>query len=297
MSNILIVGAAVEDKYISAGIIDFTDRIVTGNSLRRKRVDPKGSANDIIEKWAECIKEVIETRDPSTIRLGIGIPNLIDYEAGIYLDNDPTRYGSLCNKNIKALLGEKLGIPFQNIRISNVDANLLQGEVFAGAARGYKRSFGITLGVGLGTARFVNNEVQDANFWKLPFKGSIAEEYLSLRYLLKRFAELSGIEVEDLMEMKRYYPHAAVEQAFNEFGTSLGEFIEWIIQTEKPEIVLIGGQMESSYRYFFETATNYLKAKGIRTPIIKAILGEKAYVIGGGATWSDLVLPGQAQFA
>ena len=72
------------------------------------------------------------------VRLGIGIPNEMDYESGIYLDNDPKRYGSLYKQNIKLLLANGLGIDPGNIQIRNEAANFFQGEVFAGPARGYK---------------------------------------------------------------------------------------------------------------------------------------------------------------
>lgn len=287
--ELIIIGAAIEDRYISAGIVDFKTRRVIDKTLRRKRVDPAGSANEIINAWSECFQEVLTLKTSDSIRIGMGIPNLLDYENGIYLSNDPKRYGSLYRLNLKQILGSKLSVPEAHIRIQNVDACFFQGEVFAGAVRGYQKSFGITLGVGLGTARYADGVVEDANLWKSPFKDSIAEDYLSQRWLLKRFHELSGIEVADLVEMKRF-ANEYVEQTFEEFGNNLGEFITNIIQDERPDAICIGGQMESSNRFFFETATNYVKAKGMKTPIIKAILGEKAYVIGTGSLWSTELL-------
>jgi glucokinase len=287
MENVVIVGVAIEDKYISAGVVDLVERKVLSNTLRRKRVNPQGSVEDIINKWVECLKEVISTHPFADIRLGIGIPNLMDYDSGIYLDNDPKRYGSLHMQNIKLLLADRLSIRPDNIRIRNEAANFFLGEVFAGTARGYKRSFGLTLGLGLGSARYVNGVVEDANLWKMPFKGFIAEHYLSVRFLTDRFAELSGIEVSDVQEIKSFHPNPFVEEVFKEFAENLGDFIIHIVRLEEPEIVLIGGQMESSYRFFYDIAVNRVRAAGIQTPIMKAILGERAYVIGAAANWDN----------
>ncbi|WP_207421786.1 ROK family protein [Desertivirga brevis] len=284
-----IIGAAIEDRYISAGIVDFKTRRVIDKTLRRKRVNPAGSADEIISAWTECFQEVLTLKTSDCIRIGMGVPNLLDYENGIYLGNDPKRYGSLYKLNLKQVLGSNLLLPEDQIKIQNVDACFFQGEVFAGAVRGYQRSFGITLGVGLGTARYSEGRVEDANLWKSAFKDSIAEDYLSQRWLLKRFYDLSGIEVADLVEMKRY-ANEFVEKTFEEFGINLGQFITTIIQNERPDAICIGGQMESSNRFFFETATNYVQASGFKTPIIKAILGEKAYVIGTGSLWSTELL-------
>jgi glucokinase len=290
MDDLAIVGAAIEDKYISAGLVDFTDRKVVPNTLRRKRVDPGASADEIIEKWVECIRDVMNLTPEKDLRIGIGIPNLIDYESGLYLDNNPKRYGSLYQKNIKNLLGEQLGISPEGIQIKNIAASFFQGEVFAGAGRGYKRSFGITLGMGLGTARYKDGKVEDANLWKTPFKGSIAEDHLSLRFLVNRFAELSGIEVADVPEIKSFHPNPFVEQTFKEFGENLGDFIIQVANQERPDMILVGGQMESSYRFFFDIAVNRVRAAGITVPIVKAILGERAYVIGAAAIWNELQL-------
>lgn len=287
MSDFVIVGVAIEDKYISAGIVDFVERKVVNNSLRRKRVDPKATADEIINKWVECIREVLQLNPTLDFKLGLGIPNTVDYELGVYLDNDPNRYGSLYKKNIKMLLATRLGTNADSIQIRNVDANFFLGEVFAGAARGYQKSFGLTLGVGLGTARYINGVVEDANLWKTPFKDTIAEDYLSVRFLIKRFEELSGIEVGDIPEIKSFYPNPFVDQVFREFGENLGDFIVQVAQKEKPNLILIGGQMESSYRFFFEIAANRVKAAGISVPLIKAILGERAYVLGAAALWNE----------
>jgi len=290
MENLVIAGAAIEDKYISAGLVDFVERQVIPNTLRRKRVDPKASADEIIEKWVECIRDVLSLKPAAEVRLGIGIPNQIDFESGVYLDNDPNRYGCLYQQNIKYLLAEGLRISPEAIQIRNVDANFFQGEVFAGAARGYQSSFCVTLGLGLGTARCGQGGVEDANLWKTPFKNAIAEDYLSVRFLINRFSELSGIEVSDIPEIKSFHPNPFVEQTFREFGEHLGDFIIQVVKQEKPEMILIGGQMESSYRFFFDIAVNRVRSASIWLPIVKAILGERAYVIGAAAIWNERLI-------
>ncbi|WP_207424939.1 ROK family protein [Desertivirga brevis] len=290
MDKLTFIGAAVEDQYISAGIVDFTERKVATNTLRRKRVDPRATSEEIINKWADCLSEVLSLNKDGEVRIGLGIPNLVDYQSGVYLDTDPNRYGSLKGQNIKKLLAGKLGLSEEDILIRNVDANFFQGEIFAGTARGYQRSFGITLGAGLGTARYRNGIVEDANYWKMPFEDSIAEDYISSGFLLKRFAKLSGIEVGDIPEMKRFYPDPSVELAFQEFAYYLGKFIVQVSTLESPEAILIGGQMESSYRFFFDHAVNFARNEGVKIPIIKAILGERAYVIGAASIWSEVLL-------
>jgi len=285
MSNSIIVGAAIEDSYISAGLVNLETRQLIDNTLRRKRVNPQGSIKEINANWASVLNEVVGLLPEGEKNIGVGIPGPCDYDSGFFLSNDMDRYGSLYRLNIKELLSEHIHVSESNIRLINDAACFFQGEVFGGAIRGYKKSLGITLGMGLGSARYSGDKVEDANLWKTPFKDSIAEDYLSVRWLLNRFKALSGIEVADLVEMKRFAPDARVQQTFDEFADNLSIFLGDIIVKENPDVVLIGGHMESSNRFFFSRAVEGLRSQGIKTPVMKAILGERAGVIGAAALW------------
>ncbi len=287
MSNSIIVGAAIEDSYISAGLVNLETRQLIDSTLRRKKVNPQGEITDIITNWSNVLNEVISLLPSGEKRIGMGVPGPCDYESGFFLNNNRNRYGSLYRLNLKELLADHVGVNQESNRLINDAACFFQGEVFGGAIRGYKKSFGITLGVGLGSARYVNGKVEDANLWKMPFKDSIAEDYLSVRWLINGFKTLSGIEVTDLVEMKRFAPDARVQQVFDEFADNLSEFLVEIIRKENPEVVLIGGQMESSNRFFFARVVEGVLAQGIKTPVMKAILGERASVIGAASVWYD----------
>jgi len=287
MANSLTIGAVIEDNYISAGLVNLDTRLAISETVRRKRINPSGTADDIISAWGNVLRDVINLNTTGVNQIGIGLPGPVDYSSGYFLSNDAGRYGSLHKRNIIDLLKSELSEFSPEIKLINDAASFFQGEVFAGAVRGYKKSFGITLGMGLGSARYVNGAVEDANLWSMSFKNKIAEEYLSVRWLINRFKELSGIEVLDLVEMKRFSPDARVDEVFAEFAQNLGEFLVEVIKKETPEVVLIGGHMESSNRFFFQKAADYVASQGIKTPIMKAILGEKAGIIGAGSVWYD----------
>ena len=290
MVNSISIGASVEDSYFSAGLVNLESRELIDNSLRRKRINPKGSPEEIISGWAGVLQEIMQIHPMRTIRIGMGIPGNCEYKSGIFLGKDKERYGSLYGQNIKELLAKKLNINEGDISLLNDAASFFQGEIFAGAVRGHKKSFGITLGMGLGSARYNNQLVEDAHFWKFPFKNSIAEDYLSSRWLVNRFKEISGIEVADLVEMKRFSPDRRVEQVFDEFADNLGDFLVEVINSENPDVLLIGGHMESSNRFFFKKAVDKVTAKKIKTPVMKAILGEKANIIGAASSWYENTL-------
>ncbi|WP_207423024.1 ROK family protein [Desertivirga brevis] len=285
MDKPIVVGACIEDAFISAGLVNLESRELVQSSLRRKRVNPSGSKEEIISAWSGVLKEVMSMPGFSSGKVGIGIPGPVEYEEGIYHTLNKDRYGNLENQNVKQLLSEQTGIAKEDFKLINDAASFFHGEVFGGAVRGYKKSFGLTLGVGLGSARYDNGVLEDANLWNMPFADGVAEDYLSVNWLVNRFKALSGIEVLDLVEMKRYAPDPNVQQVFDEFASNLASFLLEVIKTEKPEVVLIGGHMESSNKYFFDKVKETVLLNGVKVPIMRAILGEKASVIGAASTW------------
>ncbi|MDB5013933.1 MAG: hypothetical protein JWQ25_2135 [Daejeonella sp.] len=279
-----IIGVNIEDNHISVGLVDIETRKVVRNTVQRKRVDPTGSADQIITNWSKVIREVAG----SSKKIGIGLPGECDYESGILLLNELGRYTSLYKSNLKNIFSTIVGSTPADVKIMNDAACFLQGEVFAGAGRGFKRSIGVTLGVGLGSARYNNGVVEDADLHDSPLYEGIAEDYISIRWLLSRFRDLTGIDAKDLSELKQHATtNKYVAQVFDEFSTSLSQFLVTFIRQSSPEVVVIGGFMETYNRFFFDNLTGKIAAQGIKTPILRAILGEQASIMGAASQWYD----------
>lgn len=286
MNTSFVIGAVVEDAHISAGLVDLATRKIIPDTLRRKKVNPCGAADEILASWTNIIKEIAVYTNASDVLLGLGMPGPCDYLSGMFSGNDTARYGSLYNKNIKELLGVALAISPDQIRMINDSVCFFQGEVFAGSVRNFKRSLGVTLGLGLGTALLSDGKVCDANLWSAPFKGTIAEKLLSSRYIVSRFKELSGIEVNGLAEMKTY-SSAHVQTVFDEFAKNLSEFLIQVIREQQPEAIVVGGNMQASNKYFFDNVIEHLGENGISTPVYRTFLGEAASVMGAASIWHD----------
>ena len=279
-----IIGVNIEDNHISVGLVDIETRKVVRNTVQRKRVDPAGSADQIITTWSKVLREVAG----ASTKISIGLPGECDYESGVLYLNEIGRYNSLYEKNLKDIFANALGTGRENVKIMNDAACFLQGEVFAGAGRGFKKSLGVTLGVGLGSAKYNNGLVEDADLHDSPLFDGIAEDYISIRWLLSRFHDLTGIEVKDLSELKTYATtNNSVGQVFDEFSTSLCQFLTTFIRANGPEVVVIGGFMETYNRFFFDSLTAKMTAQGIKIPILRAILGEQASIMGAASAWYD----------
>jgi len=282
--NKFVIGVNIEDKHISLGLVNMETRKVVSETVQRKRVDPTASADQIIDNWNTALNAV----SASSEKLGIGLPGECDYDSGVLLMNDAERYNSLYKNNLKDIFSKAIGSGPENVKIMNDAVCFLQGEVFGGAGRGFKSSLGVTLGIGLGSAIYSEGVVTDANMHSYPFNEGLAEDYISIRWLLARFKELTGIEATDLSELRQLIDtEPAVAQVFEEFAINLAKFLTLFIRQHKPEVVVIGGFMEVYNRFFFDSVIAKMLDQGIRIPILRAILGEQASIIGAACAWYD----------
>ncbi len=276
-----IIGINIEDNHISIGLVDIESRKILSNTVQRKRVNPSGSAEQIIATWSTALKEVAQNCE----NIGIGLPGLCDYETGTMLMNDAGRYNGLYQQSLKRIFAGIIGTSTDNVKIMNDAVCFLQGEVFGGSGRGFKSSIGITLGIGLGTAKYQNGVVTDERLQNIEINGHEAEHLISIRWLLQRFKELSGIEAIDLMDMKQHEANPQFQQVFDEFAKNLADFVIIFIRQSAPEVVVIGGFMETCNRYFFDSLTSKIVSEGIKVPILRATLGEQASIIGAASSW------------
>ncbi|WP_256011380.1 ROK family protein [Desertivirga xinjiangensis] len=286
MSNSIVMGVDIGGSHITAALVDLDTRKVIQHSWIRKSVDSHEDASRIISSWGEAIKKAFSALEFEITKVGIGMPGPFDYENGICFIKDQDKYESLYGLNIKELLAEALEVNPDKIRLMNDAACFLQGEAFGGAAKGFSKIIGLTLGTGLGSSIYSQNTAVDANFWNLPFKDSIAEDYLSTRWFIKRYRELSGKVVTDV----KYLAKLAISDndaltVFNEFGTNLGAFLNEFIELEKPEAIVLGGNISNAFNLFEKALRSSINTNFQHIPIFQAKLGEEAALIGASSLW------------
>src|SRR5690606_22841735 len=182
-------------------LVDLETRTLISGSHRRKTVDSMMDAEEIVTNWFEVINDSFGNVEVASKRIGIAMPGPFDYKNGISLMQNQDKFDALYRFNIKEILAKRLGLPSENIRFINDALSFLQGEVFCGAVRDQNRVLGLTLGTGLGSALYKDGSTEDADLWNSKFKDGIAEDYLSGRWFLKRYSELSGNTVQGVKEL------------------------------------------------------------------------------------------------
>ncbi len=286
MNTQTAIGVDIGGSHITAALIALNDFSVAPDSLCRQAVDARGSASDIIASWAGVIKTVLTKKeDGFTGKIGIAMPGPFDYEQGISFIRNLDKYEALYGLPVKLLLAESLQMDAGKISFMNDAGCFLQGEAAGGAAKGYARAIGLTLGTGVGTARYAQGKAEDAALWQSAFKDSIAEEYFATRWFLKRYKAATRQNVEGVKTLATLCRKGDAEACavFEEFAINFANFLQVFIEADKPEVVVIGGNVARASDLFFPKTSALLAEKGIHTPLKNAILGESAALIGAAS--------------
>lgn len=288
MKSSMALGIDIGGSHITAALVNLETRAIDTHSWQRTRVNSQGSAQEIIDAWAAVINDAFRDIPADTRYIGIGMPGPFDYELGISRMKGQHKYDALYDLNVKQLLAAKLGLTPDKIRFINDAGCFLQGEVFSGAGRNYGHVIGLTLGTGLGSATFHGGLAADADRWCTPYRDGIAEDYLSTRWFIKRYLELTGKTVKDVKDLTTYHDSdPMVQQVFDEFAHNLANFLTGFIRDESPEAIVIGGNIAQASALFFPAVKRELAQHNYHMPLLVASLGEQAAILGAASIWYE----------
>jgi len=277
------IGVDIGGSHITAAHISAADFKIVSGSLVRERVASMESADIIIKAWVDALAPLIISSPEETIRIGIAMPGPFDYEKGISLMKGTKKYDSLYEMNVLEILAEKLGIPQDHILFRNDAESFLHGELASGAVAGERRAIGITLGTGLGSASNCSGKTLDADRAFIPFKNSVAEEYISTRWFSGRYQELTGKEVKNVESVLDSGDEQIIAQLFEEFGQNLALFLNDFIAEEKPDVIVIGGNIAKTWDHFIPIVLKHLENKNV--VLKQSAMWEDAALVGAAYSW------------
>jgi glucokinase len=284
----IALGIDIGGSHITAALVDLETRSVIPGSRERRAINSNLDADHILTTWCEVINCVKNSVSLFHGNVGIAMPGPFDYDAGISLIQDQEKFRSIYLLNLKEELASRLNLESGQFRFLNDAAGFLQGEVFGGAAKGHDTVIGLTLGTGLGSAIYVDNKALDADLWGAKFKGGIAEDYLSTRWFVRRYEELSGMQIAGVKDLIDLAGDSAIKhQIFEEFGDTLGEFLIPYMEEHRPEAVVLGGNIANTHALFMPALLQRLADGGQPTLVKIAALKEDASLIGAASCWSS----------
>jgi glucokinase len=219
----------------------------------------------------------------------LAVPGPFDLEAGISRMRHKLEY--LYGVDLRHALAPRFGCEPGEVRFLN-DANAyLLGEVGAGAARGFSRAIGLTLGTGIGSAFAVNGGVvtagrgvpRDGEIWNLPYEGGIVEDFVSTRAIASAYARRTG-ETRSAAELAAAAPEdPAARDTFAEFGSRLGRVIGTQLADFAAEVVVLGGGIAHAAQWFLPAVRACLPQRAPELRI--SALMDRAALVGCGVAW------------
>ena len=285
MNGKYVVGVDIGGSHVTASLVDMAARTIVNGSQIRRAVDPHAAAEDIINNWSEVIKQVATVFEDKPYYTGIAMPGPFDYEKGISLIKGFNKYESLYELNVKEMLAQVLGIAPGNISLKNDAAAFLQGEIFCGAAAGYNKAIGLTLGTGLGSAHAQGLFTKECAVNVSSLHEGRAEDYISILWFRHRYHELTGYMPSSVKYIAdRIGEDSAAARVFDEFSTNLSIVLKRFIKEEEPDIVVLGGGIANAFDIFYPTLQLKL-GDAVRVPVKQSVLGEDAAMAGAAGNW------------
>jgi glucokinase len=286
MPGFKVIGVDIGGSHITAGIVDLKSREVIRDTLTRAQVDSKCSAEEIISEWAKVIDKLFTSYRDVEKKIGLAMPGPFDYEEGTCMIKGLDKFEGLFGLNVKKLLAEKLAINREDILMMNDASCFLKGEVFGGAAIDCNNVIGITLGTGLGSARFHDGEIFDGDLYYTLYKEGTAEDYLSSRWFLKRYKDLTGNFIKNVKELReKIAEDPCINSVFIEFGRNLGHVLFSYAQKHTCETIIIGGNIINAWELFLPETKSILSLLPKSVSIKMAELGEESALIGAASLW------------
>lgn len=276
-----ILGIDIGGTNFRVGLVN-NDKLVKVESLP---ILKNGSQDAILDEIYTMIEKFIGEKIEG---IGVGVPSVVDVEKGIVYEvqNIP----SWREVPLKDLLEKKYNVP---VYINN-DANCFAvGEKYFGKVKEYKNIVGLITGTGLGAGVIINNKLYSGincgagEFGMIPFKDKIYEYYCCGQFFENEY-KISGGELSKKAEAGDSF---ALE-IFEKYGANLGEAIKMIMYAVDPEIIVLGGSVSKSFKFYKDEMWKSIKgfaysksAENIRIEVSEmehvAILGAAALYLDG----------------
>jgi glucokinase len=272
-------------SHVSAARVDVATARVA--DFRRLPLHPHGRRGELLDAIVAAARSVAD----GATHVGVAVPGPFDYERGICTIRGVGKLDALFGVDLRSQLsGVFPAADAQAIRFLNDAEAFLLGEAAAGAARGYSRVIGVTLGTGLGSAFHVEGEIvrsgpgvpADGELHRILFRGAPVEDSLSGRGLRARFG--GDVAVERMAELADDGDPLA-KAVFASFGADLAEFLAPWVHEFGAECVVVGGAIARAWSHFATPLAQEIAADVVPAARLDdaALLGAALHAVGNGS--------------
>jgi glucokinase len=214
----------------------------------------------------------------------LAFPGPFDYDAGISLMRHKLAY--LYQVDLRSAFAQRLGCnPAQVHFLNDADAYLL-GEIGAGAAKGFARAVGLTLGTGIGSAFAVDGRLtttgpgvpKDGEIWNVPFENGIVEDFVSTRAIAGEYGRRTGKTISVAEIAEAVSSDSDAREVFAEFGLHLGQVIGSLLADFRADVVVLGGGISRSADLFLPITRDEISDRRLRIRISELL--DRAPLVG-----------------
>lgn len=256
-----MVALDIGGGHVTAAVVDCRMREIVAGTRSHLDVDETAPSGVILDRWAHAaLQAVARVADERVSGIGIAMPAPFDYERGVSLMQH--KFRALYGLPVVSLLQQRLeASPLKQapIAVGN-DADLFAlGEWWAGAACGWQRVIGLTLGTGLGSGFVVHGRVitagpevpPDGEIWNLPYLDGVAEDHVSGRGISVAYARAAGRTLP-AAEVARQAEDGqrAARETFEALALHLEAILEPHIARFRPGCIVVGGSIAHAWPLF-----------------------------------------------
>ena len=192
--------------------------------------------------------------------LGVAMPSPFDFIKGIAMAEH--KFASIKGMNVRAELHRLTGIDPSRILFTNDAAGFGMGAWSLGGGNA-RHLIGVTLGTGLGACFIVDGCYATygpgvpigGELWDYPFRGRIAEDFVSTRWFEEKFRQITGVAITGVKPMIDYYHAdkytAEVRAIFDEFARTFAEIMLPFVQLDLRRRHAGGGRRHGARRGVF----------------------------------------------
>ena len=286
------IGIDIGGSHITACIFDHVAKKILKESCIYRKVNTKGSKEEILDHWFEAIDTCRNSMNVKIDGVGIAMPGPFDYYEGVSLIKNVDKLSALYKVNVRTILSKKLELPPSKIRFINDATAFSIAETMVGSARKYQRVIAITLGTGLG-ASFLefgkpliqHSMVPEGGFlYNQTYKGKYADDLFSTRGILNIYNQICGENIENVLKICEQIPqNDCAEKTMRLFGERLGAFLKPYIIKFKAEALVIGGNIANAFPFFGSSLKQQLPDITIEI----SEFGEESAIIGSALLLED----------
>lgn len=250
------VGIDVGVNYILGILTDLNGNIIKKTAGKLKKIDIDYVASQIFS----CIETLIKQAPSSPygiVGIGIGVPGQVGQDDQILFAPN-LKWRNVC---LKQMIERKFRIPAKIDNEANAGSH---GEQLYGAGKNISNLVYVSIGVGIGTGIFINNQLYkgatgtsgEMGHFTIDFNGKKCscgnrgcwELYASESALLQEASQQNLLDENDDADLDFLFREAQkgnshVLQLLNTLGENIGLGLINIINTFNPEVIIIGNRI------------------------------------------------------